>query len=242
MLRSFWSSTHIPPWGLFTIMATVLAIPRFYFVLNNQYTWVSLIFMFMWIMPFIFLSKTGRKSIGLVVPVHPRLLMLHFAIGASLAWVIYAAGYALFASSGQHWYAVIMESVNKNDIIGRVKGNALWFTFFVLPTLFLSPIGEEFFFRGMVHEGFKQCWPGAVATFADASFFGVTHLAHYGVIMADNTVTLLPAAPLWVVLMMLTAWTFNICRRQARSIWGAVAAHAGFNLGMMWSIVYLVHP
>jgi len=240
MLKPVWQKVTTP-WLLFSFMATALAVPRFYFMLNNQYNWVSAIFLLMWIAPFIFLSKAGRKEIGLVKPVRWLSLLLYTSIGFAFALILYGVGVALFNHTELHWYFVIMNSFNKNNVIAQIKPSALWFMLFTLPTLLLSPVGEEFFFRGMVHQAFAVRWNNSIAISVDITLFGITHVAHYGLVREAGAISISPFAMAWVLAMMLAALTFHLCGLHAKSIWGAVVAHAGFNFGMMWCIVYLVH-
>jgi hypothetical protein len=107
--------------------------------------------------------------------------------------------------------------------------------------MIFSPIGEEFFFRGMSQEAFADKWGSNRATFIEASFFGATHLAHHGLVATAVGWKFVPSGLVWVVLMMAVSYLLAFMRSKSGSIWGAVVCHSGFNLGMMMSIIYLLH-
>jgi membrane protease YdiL (CAAX protease family) len=107
--------------------------------------------------------------------------------------------------------------------------------------MIFSPIGEEFFFRGMIHQAYSAKLGNRKANLIEATFFGVTHLAHHGLVLENKGIRFLPSAFIWISLMIAVSYLFSYFRNKSGSIWGAVATHAGFNLGMMASIIYLLH-
>ena len=72
ILNSFWSNFIESPWKLGLLLIFIWGIPRFILVLNanvsGSYQLVSLVFVSMWISPWIFLSKFGRRKMGLKMP------------------------------------------------------------------------------------------------------------------------------------------------------------------------------
>lgn len=238
-----------PPWRklvsnpivLFTFLAFLLAIPRFYWLLNDKYNYIILLFVLMWSFPFLFLSQEGRRSIGLIKPSRYIWLLNGFLIGLMLAVLIYLVGVLLFKHTEENWYVTIMGSFNKGDIIKSIKPNISLFLLVTFPTMIFSPIGEELFFRGMIHEAYASKYGNQKGMLIDASFFGITHMAHHGLLKDENGFRLLPSSLIWVLLMMIVAVLFYFIKRKSGSIWGAVFCHAGFNFGMMGSIIYLLH-
>lgn len=97
ILRKQWSSIFQYNWvfGLFLIL--VFGIPRFALVLHSyvilNYGFVMLVFVVMWFVPFIFLTKSGRKYIGIKRPNHVGRLFLSFLLGALSCAVIAHAGF-----------------------------------------------------------------------------------------------------------------------------------------------------
>jgi membrane protease YdiL (CAAX protease family) len=52
--------------------------------------------------------------------------------------------------------------------------------------MIFSPIGEGFFFRGMLHESVKVMWGATVATWVNAMAFGGIHLLQPRVTMGQH--------------------------------------------------------
>ena len=227
-------------WLLALVVALLLAIPRFIWMLNNQYQLAILIFILMALVPFVLLNRSARTIIGFA-RCSWTWIGLSFVLGALAAITIYLLGLLLFSASSPHWYRVIMDSFNERDIIAQIKPSALLFLLFALPSLLFSPVGEEFFFRGFLHETIAMRWGSQAALALDATLFGVIHLAHYGLYYQQGSLALRSHAFTWVLLMAATAILFYFVRKKSGSLWAAVSCHAGFNLAMMACIVYLIH-
>lgn len=69
----------------------------------------------------------------------------------------------------------------------------------------------------------------------------MTHLAHFGIIytMGHWEFRLLPAL-LWVLFMFLVSRLFFFCKNKTGSLLGAIGCHAGYNVMMMYFIIYHV--
>lgn len=229
-----------PLWLTSLLGALLLAIPRFVWMLQDKYSYIILLFVVMGSLPLIIINKSGRSQMGFIRP-HFKWILVSFVFGAAAAITIYFVGLLVIAERENHWYYFIMNSFNKGDIIASIKPSVVLFLLFALPSMIFSPLGEEFFFRGFLHETWKQRWGSTPAHLADSLLFGITHLAHYGLFYKNSSLQLLPFSSLWVLLMMAVSVLFYFVRNRSGSIWSAVAAHAGFNLGMMACIVYLIH-
>lgn len=240
-VKAHWKKAFANPATTFTLLAILLAIPRFIWLLSGQYNNIIVIFLVMWVLPFILLTKSGRTAVGIRKPQNYPSIFYSFLLGLLSAYLIYLLGAYLFQKSENNWYITIMNSFNKNDLISDIKPSLGLFFLVSFPTMIFSPIGEEFFFRGMLHEAFAEKWGERKATLADASFFGLTHVAHHGLLFGASGIKILPSSIPWVLLMMMVSVLFSFMRKKSGSIWGAVGCHAGFNLGMMGSIVYLLH-
>ena len=103
-----------------------------------------------------------------------------------------------------------------------------------------SPIGEELFFRGIVHSSFAKSIGEERASIVDSSAFAITHISHFGLIFINHQWSfLLTPALIWLSSMFLVSLLFFICKRYSGSILGAMICHAAFNLGMIYCIFYL---
>lgn len=220
-------------------LAVIAAIPRFHWMLNGNYNAVIIIFIHFAVFPFILLTREGRRQIGFA-RINLTSALVCFVAGACVSLVIYYIGKVLYGHTDHHWYVVVKNSFDKGDMVQQVRQSVPLFFAVTIPTMIFSPIGEEFFFRGLLHESIRTPGKEALATLVDASFFGITHLAHYGLVISAGSVNILPGAFVWVVLMGITSVIFYRARVLSGSIWGAVICHAGFNFAMMYSIFYLI--
>lgn len=243
MLKNFWQKIFTSFYVFAWVAIFALGIPRIFLVLKAQvtqfYGFVSIVFLLMWIAPFVFLKREGRQSIGLVRPQRYTWLLYGFAIGFVLCLSGYWLSYGLFGQGYENWLVYISQSYKlpKGPIDAHTR--LIYFLIFSSVSMTFSPIGEELFYRGMVHEGFKAKWGDVKASHADSLAFALTHLAHFGIVYVSGAWQLLwlPAL-LWVALMFASSKVFFWSRKQAGSIWGAVCCHAGFNLGMMYLVFY----
>ena len=163
---------------------------------------------------------------------------LLLGIGASL--ITFGIGYGLYGHSADNWYVGIFNSWAIDSTMLELPRFQL-FLIYTAPAILLSPTGEEFFFRGMIHESVREHWGGGAATAINAVAFGGVHILHHGLgwNSAGPHLAVVPGT-LWVLLMMGVSWLFTQCRQQSGSIWPAVAAHATFNLVMNASIFWLL--
>lgn len=240
-IKPCWCKVIHDPVILTTTLAIVLAVPRFVWILGGQYNLIILVFLIMWILPFVFLTKNGRKAIGICRPTNIQWLFYGFLLGAISSVIIYLIGIILYDRSADNWYVTIMATFDKGNLISQIKPHPGFFLLITFPAMLFSPIGEEFFFRGMLHESYRARLGNVKASVIDAAFFGFTHLAHHGLVYQSSNLKFHPSGIIWILLMMMVSILLSFVRIKNGSIWGAVVCHAGFNLGMMGSIVYLLH-
>ncbi len=105
--------------------------------------------------------------------------------------------------------------------------------------MIFSPIGEELFFRGIVHSSFERCIGEKKAAIVDSATFALTHISHFGLVFINNKWSFFTTPTIiWVVSMFLVSLLFFVCRKYSGSILGAVICHSAFNLGMIYCIFY----
>jgi hypothetical protein len=230
--------------GLFLIF--LFSIPRFIIVLEanrtGNYSLTSLVFVVMAITPFILLSKQGRKMIGLIPIKSYAWLTGSFVMGALFCTLVFLIGVGLFGYGHSNWFVYISQSY------GAIPASALggpekwtYFLIFAAVGMTFSPIGEEFLYRGLIHQCFTKRFGENGASVIDSLAFALVHLAHFGIIFSAGGWEFLPVpALLWMALMYMAGRLFYICRKKTGSIYGAVISHAGFNLAMTWFIFYFI--
>ncbi len=203
---------------------------------DGAFQWVSLLFLVMMVVPYVLLSRFGRMSIGLIRPGKPQRLLFCFSGGVLIATLIYFLGQVMYGDSLQNWFVYISQSYAGQR---QLDNPDLAFGMVALVTMTFSPIGEELFYRGVVHQAFVRRFGENGASRVDSIAFALTHLAHFGLVYASGIWTFYPLpALLWVGAMFIVSRLFFMCKLGSGSIWGAVVAHAGFNLGMSYFIWY----
>lgn len=243
-LRPLWRRVFSFDWkfGLFLILA--VCIPRFILVLHanatGNYSSIGLIMVISAVAPFIFLSKYGRKKIGITKPENYRWLLIAFVTGLAVSMLLYLTGQSLYGSSYENWYNYIGRSYKIPAGIAENE-KAILFTIVAVTGMTFSPIGEELFFRGIVHASFAKSIGEKNASVVDSSAFAATHLSHFGLVFISGQWQIIPMpALLWLSGMFLVSGLFFICKRYSGSILGAIICHAGFNLAMIYCIFYLL--
>jgi membrane protease YdiL (CAAX protease family) len=223
----------------------LFGIPRFVIVLEanaiGNYNKIPIIFLLMWCLPFILLSKEGRIKIGIVKPKNYLWLVYSFLLGAMLSVGVYYVGYFLYEHGNSHWFVYTSKSFEQviGIIAKRPDDKIIYFWIYAIISMTFSPIGEELLYRGVVHSSFVSKYGEQKASYIDSAAFAFTHLAHFGIVyIASAWNFLFIPALIWVFLMFVTSQTFFICKQQTGSIFGAIISHAGFNLTMMYFIFY----
>jgi len=226
--------------GLFLIL--LFGIPRFIMVLDANasggYGNVSIIFLIMWIIPFIFLSKDGRRYIGIKKPVDYLWLLYSFIIGFAFCALMFVCAEFIYGDAVSNSFVYISRSYTIPHEMLETKRLVFFLTFSLVGMTF-SPIGEELFYRGVVHGSFAEQFGETKASIFDSLAFALTHLAHFGIIYDMGGWSFLPVpAILWVIGMFIASQLFFLCKQRTGSIWGAVISHAGYNVAMMYFIFY----
>ncbi|WP_446051713.1 CPBP family intramembrane glutamic endopeptidase [Zobellia laminariae] len=244
-LKPFWRKIFNFDWkfGLFLIL--LICIPRFALVLQaNQtanYSWLGLIMLISAIVPFLFLSKKGRRKIGLKKPENFNWVIIALVIGLVFSISLYYLGVGLYGNSFENWYYYIGKSYNIPAGIDG-EGKLILFSIMALTGMTFSPIGEELFFRGIVHSSMATSLGDRKASLIDSSAFALVHISHFGLVFVNQEWRfLLVPTIIWVLSMFCVSILFYICRKRSGSILGAILCHAAFNLGMIYCIFYQIN-
>ena len=241
-LRPLWSRLFRFNWMFGLILILSICVPRFVLVLNaNQtanYGAIGLIMLASAILPFLFLSRHGRRKIGIRKPTNYRWIGYSLVIGVLLSAALFALGYALYGDTFNNWYVYIGKSYGIAEGLSA-QDKLVYFLIYAVSGMTFSPIGEELFFRGIVHGSFAKDIGEHRASVVDSLAFALTHLAHFGIVYISGAWQFLPVpAMLWVLGMFVTSIAFFRCKQRTGSIIGAIVSHAGFNLAMIYVIFY----
>lgn len=244
-LRPFWGKIFNFDWkfGLFLIF--IVCIPRFILVLNanvsasGNYGSIGLIMAISAIAPFIFLNKNGRQQIGLSKPKKYKWLLIALVVGLIASFLLHFLGHFLYGNSYENWYEYIEKSY-KIPVEISSEDRKIRFFIMAFVGMTFSPIGEELFFRGIVHSSFAKSIGAQKASIVDASAFALTHISHFGLVFVNDSWDFFVVPTIiWVLSMFLMSILFYTFKKSSGSILGAMICHSAFNLGMTYSIFYM---
>ena len=223
---------------VFTVIRVVLVLQA---NLTGSYQATGAIFVVMALLPLIVLTKEGRRRIGLVRPSRWRWVPVALVAGAACAAAVYTLGTVMYGAQIENPFVYISRSYAAVPTDLSEQSRLIFFVIFAAIGMTYSPIGEELFYRGLVHESLATSWGSRRAALTEAGAFALAHLAHFGIIYVGGVWALLPfPALLWVAAMFGSALVFYGFRVLSGSLLGAILAHAGFNLVMNFIIFYVI--
>lgn len=154
-LKPFWNKFFSFNWkfGLFLIL--IVCIPRFIMVLNANVT-------------------GSYSSIALI-------MIVSFLSGILFSIILYYIGDLLYGNTSNNWYNYIGRSYNIQAELNNHDRN-IYFWIFSFTGMIFSPIGEELFFRGIVHSSFAKSYGEFKASIIDSFAFAITHVSHFGLV------------------------------------------------------------
>ncbi len=244
-LKFFWSNFFDFNWkfGLFLIL--IICIPRFILVLNANYLgryspYIALIMTISAIAPFLFLTKYGRKEIGITKSQNFNWLFIALVCGLVASFSLHFIGKILYDNTFQNWYQYIGKLYNIPTTITQTD-KKMMFVIVASTSMIFSPIGEELFFRGIVHSSFAKSIGEKKASIVDSLAFALTHISHFGLVFINNKWDFFTIPTIiWVTSMFFVSLLFYFFRKKSGSILGAILCHSAFNLGMTFCIFYLL--
>lgn len=228
-------------------LLALFSVVRFALVLeanvSRSYGLVSVFFVFMALTPFLLLTPEGRQRMGMTRPTRPMQLLLALVAGGLCCGLLVVSAGMLFGSGDENAFAYIAATYAGLPSPMSDQTRLILFLIFAGIGMTFSPVGEELFYRGLLHECFAVRLGPTRAAVLDAATFALVHLAHFGLVWRVTGWAFLAGPALWWVSgLFVTGLIFYWCRRASRSILGAIIAHAGFNLAMTGWIFYGVLP
>jgi membrane protease YdiL (CAAX protease family) len=247
MLRPFWERFFSFNWIFGIGLILLFGIPRFIIVLyaniSGNYSRIAIIFICMWLSPIVLLTKKGRTYIGIKKPTDYFWLFYSILAGVFLCALLFFLGVLLYHHTYNNWFVYIAKSYRVSGIVLTDQQRLIYFLVYSFTGMTLSPIGEELFYRGVVHGSFVTRFGEQKASIFDSMAFALTHLAHFGIVYISGAWQfLLMPALLWVLGMFFTSRFFFLCKEKSGSILGAVLSHAAFNVTMMYFIFFHILP
>ena len=232
-----WERLFPRKWILGLFLIFLFGIPRVILVMNANITgqtqWVSIIFTIMFFTPLLFLRKTGRREMGIRKSTRPLWLLWGFLLGCGMCLLLFTITKLLYGLEISNPFVYIASTTTTGD------SSMVYFLIYLFIIMTFSPIGEELFYRGVVHQAFREQLGEKRAAVIDSAAFALTHLAHFGIIYVAGAWKFLPLpALLWVTAMFFTCMVFNRVRQKSGTILGAILTHAGFNFAMGFLMFY----
>ena len=207
--------------------------------LTGSYQLVSVVFVAMAVLPWVVLTRSGRRKIGIVRPARWRWILPAALAGAASLLTVYAIATALWDLTVENPIAYIAGTYANVPDSPSDADRLTYFIIYAVIGILFSPVGEELLYRGIAHESLATRLGNRGAALVDAGAFAITHLAHFGIVYIAGAWTVLPLpALLWVVATFLSSLVFYAFRVLTGSIRGAIVAHAAFNLAMTYVIFY----
>jgi membrane protease YdiL (CAAX protease family) len=222
------------------LVYTVVAAVRF-FAFLSPYSLQELFFLqavALWSLPFIFLTQSGRREIGLTERGMTAVAMLFSILaGAACAAAFFALGMVIYGDSPNNWCISIRAYLHLDEMRGLMPPLGL-FTLYALPAMFLNPIGEEILFRGFMQQSFARRFNRAIGAVVSSLLFGLIYLYVHGIWSdAAGFHLRIGSAALALILMACIGAVFTLCRSLSGTLWPAVAAHAAFNLTLLGAAI-----
>ena len=153
--------------------------------------------------------------------------------------IIYFIGFQLFGNEISNWFVYISKSYSIDKSAIGPNNLLIYFLIYAAASMIFSPVGEELFYRGLVHQCFQEKFGSNRSSQIDSTAFAITHLAHFGIVFHQGKWQfLMVPATIWVLLMYMASRLFFICKLQSGSLLGPIISHAAFNITMVYLIFY----
>jgi membrane protease YdiL (CAAX protease family) len=240
LLRPFWANLVAAPWILGALVSVIAVASRGALMLGPSRgtgPWLPLYFLVLAATPFVFLTREGRRSIGLNTRPGAKWGLLAVLIGVLAGAGAGALGSLLYGASLDNWYVTVGQTMLSDERLRAMPTGQL-FVALAVPAALFSPVGEELFFRGVLHESVAARTGHGVAAALSAAAFGLMHAFHHGVTATAAGIDVrLSSGGIWVVLTITLGLLLIGIRLRSRSMWSAVSCHAAFNVAMVAFIV-----
>jgi len=109
-------------------------------------------------------------------------LVYGLVLGALGCLIMYVTAVYLYGDSISNWFVYVANSYSNVPSELTRQDRLIYFIVYAVISMVFSPIGEELFYRGVVHHCFSLKWDHRIASIIDSAAFSITHLAHFGIV------------------------------------------------------------
>lgn len=232
-----------PGWATAIVLLLVLSTVRFALVLqanvNGSYQYISYFFMLLIVLPFVLLNAQGLKKIGLLKVKSWKGVGWSVLLGVISCTLLFGLMYWFYGQSDYNAFTYIARTYQGLPDTMDSQNRLMYFAIFAGISMFFSPLGEELFYRGIIHENLAVEVDHNNASIIDSLAFSLVHLSHFGIVYLNGEWRFLfwPSV-LWMLGLYASCRLFYFARVLSGSILGAIIAHAFFNLTMSYFIFY----
>jgi membrane protease YdiL (CAAX protease family) len=173
-------------WQTGSLLVALFSLVRFALALQanvtKSYQVIAFVFVAMVLLPFLLLTRTGRQHIGLVWPTRWAGVLLGGLLGFGSCTVLFYLTKLVFSLGEGNALAYISHTYTQLPHVLSTADRLTYFLIFSATSMVFSPIGEEIFYRGFVHECFAPRVGAQKAALVDSAAFTFVHLAHFGLV------------------------------------------------------------
>lgn len=141
---------------------------------TGSYQAVSVVFVAMIALPWVLLTREGRRRIGTVWPAKRRWIVPAALAGVGLALGVHAIASAVWGNTLSPPFAYIDLSYSSVPASPSEDDRLIYLIIFAVIGMLSSPLGEEMLYRGVAHESFAGPFGDRQAALIDAAAFAVT--------------------------------------------------------------------
>lgn len=123
---------------------------------TGQYQAVDVVFVLVAVLPWVLLTRSGRRRVGVVKPTRWRWMLPGAIAGAGACVVVFALFSMLWSGTMQNAFAYIGSSCSAVPADASVTDRATYFAIFAVTGMTFSPIGEELLYRGVAQECLRR--------------------------------------------------------------------------------------
>ncbi|MDF9795977.1 membrane protease YdiL (CAAX protease family) [Catalinimonas alkaloidigena] len=231
-----------PGWATAIVLLFVFSSVRFVLVLqanvNDNYQYISYFFVMMILLPFVCLNGQGQKSIGIDKVSSWKGIGWGAFFGVVSCTLLFGLMNWFYGKTDANAFTYISHTYKELPEVMDSQSRLMYFAIFAGVSMLFSPLGEELFYRGLIHENIAFEVGHNNASVIDSLAFSLVHLSHFGIVYLDGSWQFLfwPSI-LWMLGLYISCRLFYFARVLSGTILGAIVAHASMAYYIFYHIL-----